>query len=130
MLSRRALPAFLASFALLGALTGAVAAEKAFSQQAFAAAQGAGKPIVVHVYAPWCPTCRAQEPILHKLEADPKFSGAEAFRVDFDGQKEAVRALKASAQSTIIVFKGGKEVGRSVGETNPKAISDLLDKAL
>ncbi len=127
MLSRRAL---LVSLAFLGSLTAAIAAEKPFSQEAFAAAQGAGKPIIVHVYAPWCPTCRAQEPILQKLEADPKFAGADAFRVDFDGQKDAVRALKATAQSTIIVFRGSKEVGRSVGETNPKAIAGLLDKAL
>ncbi len=127
MLSRRAL---LASLAFLGSLTAVAAAEKPFSQDAFVAAQGAGKSIVVHIYAPWCPTCRAQEPILHKLEAEPKFAAADAFRVDYDGQKDAVRALKATAQSTIIVFKGAKEVGRSVGETNPKAIADLLDKAL
>ncbi len=111
-------------------MAAALAAEQPFTKDAFAAAQGAGKPVIVHVYAPWCPTCRAQEPILHKLEADPKFTGAQAFRVDFDGQKDAVRALRATAQSTIIVFKGGKEVGRSVGETDPRAIADLLDKAL
>jgi thiol-disulfide isomerase/thioredoxin len=127
MLSRRRLVAFLA---FLPSITCALAAEKPFSKDAFAAAQADGKSIVVHVFAPWCPTCRAQEPILQKLEADPKFSGVESFRVDFDGQKDAVRALKATNQSTIIVFKGAKEVGRSVGETSPKAIADLLDKAL
>jgi thiol-disulfide isomerase/thioredoxin len=121
---------FLLSFALLASLAGAQAAEQPFSKEAFAAAQAADKPIVVHVYAPWCPTCRAQEPILHKLEADPKFSGVQSFRVDFDGQKDAVRALKATSQSTIVVFKGAKEVGRSVGETSPRAIADLLGKAV
>lgn len=120
----------LAAAASVVALSSATAAEKPFSEAAFAAAQGAGKPIIIHVYAPWCPTCRAQEPILQKLEADPKFAGAETFRVDFDGQKNAVKALKARNQSTIIVFKGSKEVGRSVGETDEKAISALLDKAL
>lgn len=127
MLSRRGL---LAAAALLVPMSAALAAEKPFSEAAFAAAQGAGKPIVIHVYAPWCPTCRAQEPILQKLEAEPKFAGAESFRVDFDGQKDAVKALKARNQSTIIVFKGAKEVGRSVGETDEKAIAALLDKAL
>lgn len=124
---------FLLSFAilpLLASLSGASAADQPFSKAAFAAAQAAGKPIVVHIYAPWCPTCRAQEPILAKLEAEPGFSALESFRVDFDGQKDAVRALKATNQSTIIVFKGAKEVGRSVGETNPKTIGDLLRKAL
>ncbi|PPD42500.1 MAG: thiol reductase thioredoxin [Methylocystis sp.] len=127
MISRLSL---FATFALLTSVTGAIAAEKPFSQEAFAAAQGAGKGIVVHVYAPWCPTCRAQEPILHKLEADPKFSGVESFRVDFDSQKDAVKSLKARNQSTIIVFKGAQEVGRSAGETSEKAITELVGKAL
>lgn len=127
MPSRRA---FLAAALFVAATSAAWGAETPFSDAAFAAAQAAGKPVIVHVYAPWCPTCRAQEPILKKLEADPKFAGAEAFRVDFDHQKDAVKAFKARAQSTIIVFKGAKEVGRSVGETDEKAISALLDKAL
>lgn len=127
MLSRRGV---LAALACLVSLTAAVAAEKPFTPDAFAAAQGAGKSVIVHVYAPWCPTCRAQEPIVQKLEADPKFAGVETFRVDFDSQKEALKALKANRQSTIIIFKGDREVGRSLGETNPKAIADLLDKAL
>jgi thioredoxin 1 len=125
--SRRSL---LTAVVLFVPFAAALAEEQPFSQKAFAAAQTDGKSIVVHVYAPWCPTCRAQEPILHKFEADPKFAGVAAFRVDFDGQKDAVRALKATNQSTIIVFKGAKETGRSVGETNEKAIAALLDKAL
>jgi thioredoxin 1 len=127
MLSRRGLVALLALVASAGL---AAAAETPFSQEAFAAAQKAGKSIVLHVYAPWCPTCRAQEPILHRLEADPTFAAVVALRVDFDNQKDAVRALKARNQSTIIVFKGAAEVGRSVGDTNEKTIKDLLDKAL
>ncbi|MBL1256417.1 MULTISPECIES: thioredoxin family protein [unclassified Methylocystis] len=118
------------AFLALAALVQPASAEQAYTTSAFSAAQQAGKGIIVHIYAPWCPTCRAQEPILHKLEADPKFSGVESFRVDFDGQKDAVRAFKATSQSTIIVFKGAQEVGRSVGETSPKAIGELLDKAL
>jgi len=127
MLSRRTI---LSALALLASFGLAQAAEQPFASDAFAAAQAAGKPIIVHVYAPWCPTCRAQEPIVHKLEADPKFADAVAFRVDFDSQKDAVRALKATSQSTIVVFKGAKEVGRSVGETSAKSIADTLNKAL
>jgi thioredoxin 1 len=84
----------------------------------------------VHVFAPWCPTCRAQEPTVRRVEADPKFADVVMFRVDFDSQKSALRTLKANRQSTIIIFKGDKEVGRSVGVTDPGAISALLAKAL
>jgi thioredoxin 1 len=50
--------------------------------------------------------------------------------VDFDAQKDAVRKFGAQMQSTLIVFKGGKETGRSVGDTNPDSIAALLDKAV
>ena len=108
----------------------AYAAEKAtFTKDAFAAAQQQGASILVHVNAPWCPTCRAQLPVLEKLEAAPKYANLKVFSVDFDSQKDAVRALKANSQSTLIVFKGKQETGRLVGETDAKAIEALVDKA-
>jgi thioredoxin 1 len=132
MISRRrvAAVALLFASALLASFALAVAAEQNFTPQAFDAAQKAGKSIIVHVYAPWCPTCRAQEPTVRRVEADPKFADVVMFRVDFDSQKSALRTLRANRQSTIIVFKGDKEVGRSVGVTDPAAISALLAKSL
>ncbi len=127
MLSRRMIFAAIACLATFGA---ADAAEKAYSANAFAAAQKTGKGIIVHVYAPWCPTCKAQEPILQKIEADPKFKDVAAFRVDFDKQKEASKAMRATNQSTIIVFKGATEVGRSVGVTDASSIEALAAMAL
>jgi hypothetical protein len=48
--------------------------------------------------------------------------------VDFDSQKDAVKAFGARMQSTLITFKGSLETGRSVGDTNPGSIAALLDK--
>ncbi|HEY8067119.1 MAG TPA: thioredoxin family protein [Methylosinus sp.] len=107
------------------------AAEKrAFTPQAFEAAQAAGKPILVEIHAPWCPTCKAQQPILEKLGKDHKFDALQVFEVDFDSQKDALRSFRATTQSTLIVFKGKSETGRSVGDTGAASIAALLDKAL
>jgi len=51
-------------------------------------------------------------------------------RVDFDSQKDAVSEFGARIQSTLVVYKGDKEVGRSVGDTDPASIAALLDKGL
>lgn len=111
--------------------TSASAAEwKDFDAAAFASAQKEGKPILVDVFAAWCPVCRAQNPVLLQLTREPKFKDLVAFKVDFDTQKDALRALNAQRQSTLIVFKGEKESGRSVGDTNPGSIEALLDSAL
>jgi thiol-disulfide isomerase/thioredoxin len=124
----------LIAFASAGLLLGfiAFAAQAAETQdynaKAFAAAQAAGKPILVEIHASWCPTCKAQLPILGELEKQDKFKNLMVFRVDFDSQKDAVRAFGARVQSTLITFKGTKETGRSVGDTNAASIASLLDK--
>lgn len=101
-----------------------------FSRAAFADAQKANRPILIEVHASWCPTCRAQAPIVSELIAQPQYKNLAVFRVDFDGQRDDVRALGAQAQSTLIAFKGATEVGRSVGDTRRDSIAALLGKTV
>jgi thioredoxin 1 len=130
MLSRRsALFAAITACAVL--ITPALAAEtKTFSPDAFAAAEKAGKPIFVGIHASWCPICKKQEPILSELMADPKFKNLVYFVVDFDSQKDAVKFFGARMQSTLVAFKGDKETGRSVGDTDRASNAPHLNKTL
>ena len=86
-----------------------------FTQAEFSAAQKDGKPILVDIFAPWCPTCRAQKPILEELTAKPEFKDLVVLVVDFDHQTDDVRALKAQQQSTLIASwarRGNRPHGR------------------
>src|SRR5690606_7660295 len=96
----------------------------------FAKAQQEGKPILVDIFAAWCPVCRVQRSIVEDLVLSERFKDFEYFEVDFDRQKDVVRQLKAQKQSTLIVYKGSNEVGRSVGDTDRGSIETLLAKAL
>ena len=115
---------------MLGSLPAIAADWKPFTQAEFSTAQKDGKPILVDIFAPWCPTCRAQKPILEELTAKPEFKDLVVLVVDFDHQTNDVRALKAQQQSTLIVYKGAEEIARTVGETNPGNIEALLKSAL
>ena len=109
----------------------AFAGDKAtYTKADFEAAQKAGKPILVEIAASWCPTCKAQAPILGELRAQPRFKDLAVFTVDFDSQKDVVKAFGATMQSTLIVFKGATEVGRSTGDTKRESIDGLLTKSL
>ena len=131
MFSRRhVLGAFVLAAAIAVAPYADAMTPKAFDQKAFEAAQAAGKPILVEVHAPWCPTCKAQQPILDNLTAKPAFRNFVTFRIDFDSQKDLLRKLNVRSQSTLIVFKGKTEAGRSTGDTNPASIEALLAKAI
>jgi len=106
------------------------AGEQAYTQAAFDQLQQEGKPILVDIHADWCPTCRAQAPIIAKLLKQGDYQRINLLLVDYDQQPEVVRAFRVIKQSTLIVFKGGQEVGRSLGDTRPEGIEALLKNAL
>ena len=130
MISRRSVLAVAIFAAVSGATVAQAAEQKDYSNAAFAAAQKAGKPILVAVHASWCPTCKAQIPILSKIEQDPRFKNLVVFRVDFDAQKDIVKQFNVRMQSTLIAFKGATETARSVGDTNARSIDALAAKTL
>jgi len=131
ILTRRFLNGAMVALAMAGLFSAASANTTVpFSAEAFKAAQAAGSPILVEIHADWCPTCKAQQPILDKLTADPKFKDLKIFRVDFDAMKPEVKKFGARMQSTLIVFKGVAEAGRSVGDTREASIAALLGKGL
>jgi thioredoxin 1 len=131
MIDRRQL---IGTLVLAGAVSlgtmAAAADKKPFNQAAFEAAQKAGKPILIEVHAPWCPICKAQAPILSKLSADPRFKNLASFTIDYDSQKDLLRKFNVQKQSTLIVFKGSQEAGRSTGDTNAASIEALLAKSI
>lgn len=99
-------------------------------QAAFERAVAAGGPVVIDFFADWCPTCKRQEPIVRQLMSEPKYKELKLFVANFDQDKAVRQQLGVSAQSTFVVFKGGKEVARSTGQTTREAIEATFAKAL
>jgi thioredoxin-like negative regulator of GroEL len=123
--------ALLVGLLAVSAVTEAQAASVAtFTEQAFKAAQADGRPILVDISATWCPICAQQKPIIDGLATRPEFSGLVILHVDFDAQKDVVRAFGAHMQSTLIVFHGAERKGESVGDTDADSIKALLEKSL
>lgn len=111
----------------LAIATPTVAAEqRPFEAKAFAAAQQQNRPIVVDVYADWCPTCKAQAPILGQAIKAPEFKNLLVLKLNFDTQKPDWVALGVRRQSTLIAFRGARETGRSIGDTDPQSIATLV----
>jgi thioredoxin 1 len=130
MLSRRSLLIATATASAAATLPALAASLTTFDANAFTQAQKAGRSILIAVHATWCPTCKAQGPILSELRADPKFGQLVYYVIDFDQSKDLLKRFDVRMQSTLIAFKGGVEVGRSVGDTNKASIDALVAKAL
>ncbi|RUL63946.1 thioredoxin [Dyella dinghuensis] len=101
-----------------------------FSTAALKAAQAAGEPVLVDAYASWCPTCRKQAPTIDAMAKDPAFAKLVILRLDYDNQTAEKSALGITQQSTLIAYHGAKEVGRTVGITDPEQIKSLAQSAL
>lgn len=96
---------------------------QAFDQKAFDAAVADGKTVFLDFYASWCPTCRANEPIV-----DGAFGGTDVvgFRVDYDTATALKKAYSVVSQSTYLVLKGGEVVSKHLGALTSGKMTELL----
>jgi thiol-disulfide isomerase/thioredoxin len=114
---------FMASFATAGET-------RAYSQQDFDKLTLEGKPVVLDISATWCPTCKTQKPILDGLMKQLAYKDVTLLTIDFDDNKPVLKKFKVTMQSTLVAFKGSKEVGRSVGDTSPSGLEALIKKTV
>ena len=126
----RFLPGALALVVAAGSSATACAATAHYSKAALDRALAAGVPVVVHVCAGWSPLCKKQKPIVASLLQGPRMLPVLLLNADFDTDREARRMLHVAYQGTLIVFKDGREVVRSSGDTDRTAIAALLAKTL
>jgi thiol:disulfide interchange protein len=89
-----------------------------------------GESAVITVHADWCPTCKSQDKVLSTFIKDPAYKNVVFYQLQFDDQKDLLKILNVRSQSTIIVYKGGKEVARATGDTSEAALSKLTKQAI
>lgn len=79
---------------------------------------------LVDFWAPWCGPCQALAPIL--LSAEKKASGIGFYQVNVDDTPELAQVFHVSSIPTLIVFRDGKEIQRTLGILSEAQILALL----
>lgn len=130
MLIKRILSITIFLMVVTPSVSGIAAEWQPYSQEIFERAKQEGKSIIVDFHAEWCGTCRKQKPVLESLLREPKFESVVALSADYDKETKLRKALAIRKQSTLVVFKGNQEAGRSLGMTDRGKISALLEKGL
>ncbi len=110
--------------------TAAFSAGQPISAADLADIEKQGKSAVISTHADWCSTCKTQDKVLAVFMKDPEYKNVVFYQVDYDNQKDLLKTLKVRTQSTIIVYKSGKEVARATGDTKEAALSKLTRQAL
>ena len=72
------------------------------------------EPVLIDFTATWCGPCKQLAPIIDELAKE--YNGRlKVAKLDIDDSPETPSSLGIRGVPTVIVFKGGKEVGRQVG---------------
>jgi thiol-disulfide isomerase/thioredoxin len=116
--------------ALIMATAPARADERPFSTATLDQLLAAGQPVAVDFHADWCPTCRAQAPIIRQLLSTPEFKNLTILIANYDTELALRKSLNVAKQSTLVVFRHGKEVARSTGDTSREGLAGLLRQAV
>ena len=101
---------------------------KPYTAEAVKAAMGEGKTTLLFFHAPWCPVCKAQEPKV-KAHLNGAHKNVVAFKVDYDSNMALRKELKVDKQSTLILYRGMKEVARLSYKSDDESIAELFSHA-
>ncbi|MDD5492827.1 MAG: thioredoxin [bacterium] len=87
------------------------------------------KPVLVDFWASWCGPCMMLGPTIEEVAKD--FAGkAKVCKLNTDENEATAAKYQISAIPTLLFFKGGQIVDKSIGVANKKAIADKLAKLL
>ena len=88
----------------------------------------AGVPVLVDFYADWCATCKMVAPMLDEI-AREQIGNMLVTKVDTDAAPDIAMTYEIRSIPTLIIFRGGVEIARSVGFA-PELVRDLVERGV
>lgn len=85
-------------------------------------------PVLVDMWAPWCGPCRMLSPLLDELSKS--YAGKVTFfKMNTDENPAVPNQFNIMSIPTLLLFKNGKLLDRSVGVKPKEALKKFIDQA-
>lgn len=86
----------------------------------------ANQAVVVDFYATWCGPCKSLGPILEDVVSEDSFK--KIVKIDIDAEPDLATQYKIMSVPTLLLFKHGEVVEKSVGLIQKDEVKALFSK--
>jgi len=97
-----------------------------YSPSRFEALMARDEPVLVEIYASWCPTCLLQHRAFEDLQDQGNAPQIRAIRVDFDRDESFIKAHGFTGTGTLVVFRNGRRIAQASGLVTPEKIHAFI----
>ena len=85
---------------------------------------------VVDFWAPWCGPCKMQAPAVGQIAEEYKDASVKVGKVNVDENTALAGKFAVMSIPTVIIFKNGNPVDKTVGVAALQTLKKKIDKAL
>lgn len=82
--------------------------------------------VLIDFFAEWCGPCRMLTPVLETIASE--FPLVSIGKINIDDNAQPAEKYEVSSIPTLILFKNGKEVARTVGLKDKNFLIELISK--
>ncbi len=97
-----------------------------YSPNRFSELMARGEPVLVEVYASWCPTCLLQHRAFENLQETTEAPLIRSVRIDFDRDRDFIEAHGYTSTGLLVIFQRGQVVAEASGLVTAEAIEQFI----